>query len=347
MDSGSADFWVGAENCQEAQQQANKRELISKRDPKGGNGNGDANGNANNGGAAAAAAGGNQANTCGANHVFLGTGTSSTFKQSQQTFQTTYGSGAVAGNIVQDDVNMGGLALPAHTFGVATQETVQFADPSVAFSGLMGLAQGTLAEQKVPTPVEALATAGTIPAAITSFKLGRVADGNNDGEVTIGSLDTSKFNQQTLTTVPNVNTEGFWEGAMDAVTVDGQDLGLQGRTAILDTGTTLMIVPPNDAAAIHAQIPGSQSDGQGGFLIPCTTTSSVALTFGGTSFAIDPRDLLFAPVNANDPTGTCQSGISSGQIGAATEWLVGDVFLKNVYFSTDEGKNTVSLAQLA
>ena len=29
---------------------------------------------------------------------------------------------------------------------------------------------------------------------------------------------------------------------MDAVTVDGQDLGLQGRTAILDTGTTLILL---------------------------------------------------------------------------------------------------------
>ena len=105
---------------------------------------------------------------------------------------------------------------------------------------------------------------------------------------------------------------------MNAVTVNGQDLGLQGRTAILDTGTTLIIAPDSDAAAVHAAIPGAQSDGQGGFTIPCTTTASVALSFGGTSFAIDTRDLLFAPVDPNDLTGDCVSGISSGQIGGAT-----------------------------
>ena len=29
---------------------------------------------------------------------------------------------------------------------------------------------------------------------------------------------------------------------MDAVTADGQDLGLTGRSAILDTGTTLILI---------------------------------------------------------------------------------------------------------
>ena len=172
------------------------------------------------------------------------------------------------------------------------------------------------------TPVESLAQQGLINQAITSFKISRLADAKNDGEITFGGLDSSKFDASTLVTFDNVNTEGFWEGAMDAVTVDGQDTGLQGRTAILDTGTTLVIAPPNDAAAVHALIPGAQSDGQGGFTIPCTTNASVALTFSGQTFAIDPRDLLFAPVDPTDLTGDCVSGISSGEIGGATEWLV-------------------------
>ena len=133
---------------------------------------------------------------------------------------------------------------------------------------------------------------------------------------------------------------------MDAVTVDGQDTGLQGRTAILDTGTTLIIAPDADAQAVHAAIPGAKSAGQGSFTIPCTTTASVALTFGGRSFAINPTDLLFLPVDQNDLTGDCVSGIFSGQIGADTEWLVGDVFRKNAYFSTDVDQNTISLASL-
>lgn len=172
------------------------------------------------------------------------------------------------------------------------------------------------------TPIEALAQSGTVSDAITSYKLGRVADGDNDGEVSFGGVDAAKFQSGTLVTFPNVNAQGFWEGALGGVSVDGTDLGLQNRTAIHDTGTTLVIAPASDAAAVHAAIPGSKSDGQGGFTIPCTSTAVVALNLGGADFSIDPRDLLFQPVDPNDLTGDCVSGISSGQVGGANEWLV-------------------------
>ncbi len=83
-----------------------------------------------------------------------------------------------------------------------------------------------------------------------------------------------------------------------------------------------MIVPAADALAIHQQIKGAASDGQGGFTVPCTTTASVAITFGGQEFTIDPRDLAFTPVDPNDPQGDCISGIGAGNIGGANEWLV-------------------------
>jgi hypothetical protein len=121
----------------------------------------------------------------------------------------------------------------------------------VKFDGLMGLAQSGLSQQGKPTPVESLASAGLISDAITSYKISRLADQKNDGEITFGALDTTKFDQATLVTLPNVNQQGFWEGALDAVTVDGQDTGLQGRTAILDTGTTLIIAPATVSRTVY------------------------------------------------------------------------------------------------
>ena len=53
----------------------------------------------------------------------------------------TYGTGQVAGTIVQDNLAIAGLALNAHTFGVATSESVDFSSNSVPFDGLIGLAQ--------------------------------------------------------------------------------------------------------------------------------------------------------------------------------------------------------------
>lgn len=119
MDSGSADFWVGSENCQTIQEPASQ---LSRRQ---------------------------QGCVCAflpatdhyptflqqGNHQFLGTQSSSSFQDTQQNFQVTYGTGAVTGDIVQDNVVLAGLPLNAHTFGVATGETVDFTGSP--FDGLM------------------------------------------------------------------------------------------------------------------------------------------------------------------------------------------------------------------
>ena len=69
------------------------------------------------------------------------------------------------------------------------------------------------------------------------YALGRVADGVNEGTVTFGGINLAQIDGG-LVEVPNVSQVGFWEGAIDDTTVNGQSLGLQGRTAILDTGTS-------------------------------------------------------------------------------------------------------------
>ena len=186
----------------------------------------------------------------------------------------------------------------------------------------MGLAKSSLSTiPGVLTPVESLAKQGLIKEAITSYKISRLSDGLNDGEITFGGLDESKFDPNTLVTMSNVNQDGFWEAGFTAVSVNGEDLGLGGRTAIFDTGTTLLYVPGADAETIHAKIPGTKSDSQGGYLVPCTTTAVVSFTFGGQQFDINPLDLMFSPVDQNNLKGDCYSGIISNTVGTATQWL--------------------------
>ncbi|PLW36021.1 hypothetical protein PCANC_16098 [Puccinia coronata f. sp. avenae] len=86
------------------------------------------------------------------------------------------------------------------------------------------------------------------------------------------------------------------------------------RTGILDTGTTLMVVPAGDAATVHNNIPGAVSDNNGGFQIPCTNTVKLGLSFGGTVFKINPADMTSQLVG-KDVKGLCMSGISVGTVG--------------------------------
>lgn len=109
------------------------------------------------------------------------------------------------------------------------------------------------------------------------------------------------------------------------------------------SGTSLILVPPEDAVKIYNAIPDSQQISSG-FTIPCNTKTVVSLKFAGSVFTIDPRDLVQLPLDSSGLR--CTSGIAAGLVGGQKEFLVGDVFLKNAYFSTNSNTNKLSLAKL-
>ncbi|KGB77646.2 endopeptidase [Cryptococcus deuterogattii R265] len=278
---------------------------------------------------------------CG-NHLSLGANVSSTFQKSNRTFEVTYGSGAVSGVIGVDTITVAGMTLDNHPIGVTLQESVQFADDKVPFDGLMGLAMNQLSHQDVPTIVDSLQSTGLIKNAILGIALGRFTDGENDGELVFGQADASKFDPSTTQTLPVTSSDGFWQVSMSAVTIDGQD-AVVNRQAILDTGTTLMMAPNDDAIAFHELINGSASIGNGMFSIPCTIEQVVTMTFGNVAFQIDVRDLIFQPITT-EFRGSCVSSVSAGTIKNGDTWLLGDSFLKNVYMTTNVNDKTVQLS---
>jgi hypothetical protein len=67
-------------------------------------------------------------------------------------FDVTYGTGHVSGHVVTDTLVIAGLSLNAHTFGVATTESVDFSSSDVPFDGIMGLSQ-SVSSSSVGRPV--------------------------------------------------------------------------------------------------------------------------------------------------------------------------------------------------
>ena len=93
--------------------------------------------------------------------------------------------------------------------------------------------------------------------------------------------------------------------------------------------SALIIIPPDDASTIHAAIPGFITDGQGDFAFPCSTSNNIAIRFAGHDFSISPKDYVGPPLNGSN--NLCQSNIVGQQVGDANQWLLGDVYLKNVF----------------
>ncbi|KIM39978.1 hypothetical protein M413DRAFT_446879 [Hebeloma cylindrosporum] len=282
---------------------------------------------------------------CG-KHNFLGPHSSSSYNQTKDTWAIGYVSGTVSGYLIRDTVSVAGIKLIGHLFGTAMNESSNFTPDNIPFDGLMGLGKQAISQQRVTPFLQSLYQAHLIPAPIASYRISRRADHKNDGELTIGALNPKHYDPSTLVTKPNVNKFGYWGVGVDAVHVGKKNMQWPNRTILIDTGTTLLIAPKDDVDAIHALIPGSTFDGQG-WSVPCNMTTIISLTIGGRAFSIDPRDIAFAPIEYGSDI--CMSGIGIGGVGPFyqnTDWLAGDVFLKNVYFSTDESKDQVSIAKL-
>lgn len=94
-----------------------------------------------------------------------------------------------------------------------------------------------ISQQRVPTLLQSLYKANLIPGPIVSYKLPRLADGYNDGEMTLGGMNPKRYNHKTLVTKKNVNEFGFWGVAVDGIQVGAQDMNWFNRTVVLDTGT--------------------------------------------------------------------------------------------------------------
>ena len=89
--------------------------------------------------------------------------------------------------------------------------------------------------------------------------------------------------------------------------------------AHIHVGGPNLLLPEQHAAAIHQLIPGSTSDGLGGFTIPCNNKATVAFTIGGQPFTIDPRDLVGLAVNDSH----CVSNIAGDPNAyGAHQWFV-------------------------
>jgi cathepsin D len=146
-------------------------------------------------------------------------------------------------------------------------------------------------------------------------------------------VDSSKFNGKLAYT--KVINDASWELAADDAGVDGKGVGFTGKSAIIDTGTSYILMPPSDAAALHALIAGSSQNGET-FTVPCSSASNVYFTFSGVQYTVSPKDY----VGARSGSG-CQSKIIGHQAFGVNEWILGDVFLKNVYTVLDFDNNRI------
>ncbi|KAI0472441.1 aspartic peptidase domain-containing protein [Xylaria cf. heliscus] len=257
-------------------------------------------------------------------HNTFGPGDSKTFNDTGKTYSVEYGTGSVQGHVVQDSLSLAGLSVTL-PFGVANTTSDQFTQ--FPFDGILGLATSS------DTWLSAVKAANLIESNMFGISLSRNSDGTNDGEIVFGALNPAKYTGDI--TYSTVKSNSAWTIPMDDITISGKSASITGRSAYIDTGTSFVFGPPDDVKAMYNLIPGSSTKDGSSYSVPCDTDSQVAFTFSGQSWNVSSKDFLSAP----NSDGTCTGNIY-GMEYVPGGWLLGDVFLKNVYsvFDVDHGQ---------
>lgn len=256
-------------------------------------------------------------------HDSFGPEDSDTLKTSTKDFSIAYGSGAVSGSLVNDTIEVAGMSL-TYQFGLAHNTSSDFVH--FAFDGILGMSMNSGANENF---LSALEGAGLLDKSIFSVALARASDGHNDGEVTFGATNPSRYTGDiTYTPIPS-GTD--WSIPLDDMSYNGKKGNVGGINAYIDTGTSYMFGPSKNVKALHAVIDGAKSSDGITWTVPCDTTTPLVVTFSGVDFAISPKDWI----SPKDSSGKCTSNVYGYEV-VSGSWLFGDTFLKNVYAVFDK-----------
>ncbi|KAG1774320.1 aspartic peptidase domain-containing protein [Suillus placidus] len=280
---------------------------------------------------------------------------SSTLTLSDQPFKLTYLMGSVLGTVGTETVTLGPYEISSQTFALANQ-TSGLGLSNTGNSGILGLSFPLAASIPLTsgTPIlDNLFTHFDDQHRFFAFKLGRNESQDisySDSSLTIGELDSSLTNDTSQFVFTPVfastpNEYDFWKLPIQQITINAQVLplsrslvrGAPSPIAVLDTGTTLILGPTGDVDAFWYAIGtgGSTKYNQNTqtWQVRCERAVDVRIKLGNSDTAkeypLHPEDVSWAEGETQD--GWCTGGIQANNGVDSGDWLLGAVFLRNVY----------------
>ncbi|CAG8615079.1 14477_t:CDS:2, partial [Gigaspora rosea] len=264
---------------------------------------------------------------------------SKTFIPIGMPFSIVYQAGDVYGITGKDNVLVGGIESVGQTFGLVQREEASVLLKS-EYDGIFGMSFDDINDMNTTTPFSSMVEQKAVTNPYFGLYLQRSNDTGHVGELSFGNIDTTKFtgnlNYNNVSTIHGKYQ--YWILDVNDISINGNKLNFSNRQAIFDTGSNMVFMPSEDAATYHQFIDGSSTD-DGTYTVPCDLTDQVAYIFGGISYNIDQSDL----VTGNDGV-VCYSSVQSG---VDDMWLIGDVFLRNVYSVYNIKEFTIGLAPIS
>ncbi|KAI0719301.1 acid protease [Cerioporus squamosus] len=256
------------------------------------------------------------------------------------------------GFVARESVSVGNLTVPQQAIGLATSSNVTFSDE---VSGVLGLGFPRLStiSQTVAnaTPFFAnLSESGGLDYPLFGLSLTR----DSDGTLTFGAIDGSIVANRSLIewneVVPfapfigsNDNSSSYlqWAVVLDGISVNGTAITpeptypvqtMNTSLALIDVGTAGIFGPYQDVARIFSMIDSARlvDDTTGQYVVPCDTQETMAFTFGGQNFTLQPTDYLIGPASGN-PNLCLSWPRALPPSSDGIDWQIGSPFLRTVY----------------
>jgi len=276
---------------------------------------------------------------------------SSTYKPNGTDFEIHYGSGSMSGFLSTDTCCIAGVCVVDQTFAESTHEP-GIAFVAAHFDGILGMGFPQIAVEHVTPVFNNMIDQGVVEAPVFSFWLNRDPDQEIGGELILGGSDP-QFYEGDMTYIP-VDREGYWEITMDSIQMaeSGDVVGCDGTcTAIVDTGSSLLVGPSAQTDAINKIIGGIELiPGTGQYQILCAmipTLPEIDFILGGQKFTLTGKDYVLKITQCI--LGECQTQCISGFMGLDLPmgpwWILGDVFIGKFYSEFDLGNSRVGFAQ--
>ncbi|ORX67537.1 acid protease, partial [Linderina pennispora] len=246
------------------------------------------------------------------------------FVTSHVPFSLTYGTGGLMGQVGVDTVQLGGTNVSAMHVGMATHMGHFFR--STPFDGVFGLGFPKLSRIQADPPFYTMVQQGLLEKPMFSFWIRVGRNGSPaGGELVLGGVNPKRFDGKTRT-IPIVR-KMYWEVELSGLLVDEYSLpNLSTQTAVIDTGTALMVLPANDADIVNQYLGAIPLFNQYGLYgIDCHRARKPTVKFGfaGETFAIEPEHYII-PVGR----GRCVTAFAASMDTTLDKWVIGDAFLR-------------------
>lgn len=258
---------------------------------------------------------------------------SSTSASSGEKSMIRYGSGSVNFTYFTDEVGLANSRpMKGVRFGKATSS-------KGISSGIMGIAAGIGVSTKYKNFVDQLADQGMTQSKSYSIALG--LRGEKVGAIIFGGVDSSKFvgklKPQPIIP-PGKSPDGvprFWV-RLKSIShtapgrARGSSMGNSTMAVILDTGSTLAILPPGVVNGMASALSAGQVDQTGLHPVPCQMAEqagSFNFAFNGVTIRVPYQEIIRQ--QSVGSARLCHLGVMESPSGSLA--LLGDTFLRSAY----------------